>query len=52
MRSGHRIEGPALVEQETTAIFVSDGYDCVVDPLGSFVLVAKGRDDLVAAIAA
>jgi len=49
MRCGQRITGPALVEQQTTAIFVSDGYDGVVDGLGSFVLHAKGRDDLVAA---
>ena len=49
MRCGHRIAGPALVEQQTTAIVISDGYDCVVDKLGSFVLYAKGREDLVAA---
>ena len=47
MRCGHRIAGPALVEQQTTAIFVSDSYDCVVDALGSFVLYAKGREDLL-----
>ena len=47
MRCGHRIAGPALVEQQTTAIFVSDAFDCVVDALGSFVLFAKGRDDLL-----
>ena len=47
MRCGHRIAGPALVEQQTTAIFVSDSYDCVVDALGSFVLHAKGREDLL-----
>jgi N-methylhydantoinase A len=49
MRCGHRVAGPALIEQQTTAIFVSDGYDALVDTLGSFVLYAKGRDDLVAA---
>jgi N-methylhydantoinase A len=49
MRCGNRVEGPALIEQQTTAIVVSDGYDCVVDALGSFVLYAKGREDLVAA---
>jgi|CXWL01.1.fsa_nt_gi N-methylhydantoinase A len=49
MRSGHRLTGPALVEQQTTAIFISDGYDCVVDALGSFVLYAKGRADLLGA---
>jgi N-methylhydantoinase A len=48
MHCGHRIAGPALIEQQTTAIVVSDGYDCLVDPLGSFVLYAKGREDLVA----
>jgi N-methylhydantoinase A len=48
MRCGHRIAGPALIEQQTTAIFVSDGFDCTVDALGSFVLYAKGRADLVA----
>ncbi|GAB3760560.1 hydantoinase/oxoprolinase family protein [Ramlibacter monticola] len=49
LRCGHRVAGPALIEQRTTAIVVSDGYDCVVDALGSFVLYAKGREDLVAA---
>ncbi len=48
MRCGHRIAGPALIEQQTTAIFVSDSFDCTVDALGSFVLYAKGRDDLLA----
>lgn len=47
MRCGHQVSGPALIEQQTTAIFVSDGFDCVVDALGSFVLYAKGRADLV-----
>ena len=36
------------MEQQTTAIVISDGYDCVVDAFGSFVLYAKGREDLVA----
>ena len=48
MRCGHRVAGPALVEQQTTAIVISDGYDCLVDAFGSFVLYAKGREDLVA----
>jgi N-methylhydantoinase A len=47
LRHGNRVDGPALVEQETTAIFVGASYDCVVDALGSFVLFAKGREDLV-----
>ena len=36
-----------MIEQETTAIFVSDAFDCVVDALGSFALFRKGREDLV-----
>jgi N-methylhydantoinase A len=47
LRFGNRVDGPALVEQDTTAVFVSASYDCVVDALGSFALFAKGRDDLV-----
>ncbi|NMF89397.1 hydantoinase/oxoprolinase family protein [Aromatoleum petrolei] len=47
MRHGNRIEGPAMIEQETTAIFVSASFDCVVDALGSFALYRKGREDLV-----
>ncbi len=48
LRFGNRIDGPALIEQETTAVFVSSSYDCVVDALGSFAMFAKGREDLVA----
>ena len=36
-----------MIEQETTAIFVSASYDCVVDSYGSFALYQKGREDLV-----
>jgi len=39
--------GSALIEQETTAVLVSASFDCVLDALGSFVLFAKGREDLV-----
>jgi len=49
MHYGNRITGPAMIEQETTAIFVSDSYDCAVDALGSFVIWQKGREDLAAA---
>ena len=47
MRFGNRITGPAMIEQETTAIFVSASFDCVVDPLGSFALFRKGCEHLV-----
>jgi N-methylhydantoinase A len=35
-----------MIEQETTAIFVSASFDCAVDALGSFALFRKGREDL------
>ena len=47
MHYGNYIVGPAIIEEETTAIFVSASYDCVVDRLGSFALYQKGREDLV-----
>ena len=49
MGYGNRIAGPAMIEQETTAIFVSASYDCVVDAYGSFALYQKGREELVKA---
>ena len=48
LRYGNRIVGPALIETVTTAVFVSAGFDCVVDRYGSFALYRKGREDLVA----
>jgi N-methylhydantoinase A len=47
MRFGNRVDGPAMIEQETTAIFVSASFDCLVDAYGSFALFQKGREDLV-----
>jgi N-methylhydantoinase A len=47
LKHGNRIAGPSMIEEETTAIFVSAGFDCVVDVYGSFVLYKKGREDLV-----
>jgi len=39
-----------MIEETTTAIFVSRDYDCAVDGLGSFIIYAKGREDLVASL--
>ena len=47
LQYGHKVLGPAMIEEVTTAIFVSDSFDCIVDQLGSFVLYRKGREDLV-----
>lgn len=47
MRFGNRLSGPAMIEQITTAILISDSYDCVVDQFGSFAVYAKGREDLL-----
>jgi N-methylhydantoinase A len=48
LKFGNKIPGPAMIEEVTTAIFVSSSFDCVVDKFGSFVLYKKGREDLVA----
>ncbi|HEY5632986.1 MAG TPA: hydantoinase/oxoprolinase family protein [Burkholderiaceae bacterium] len=45
---GNRVAGPAIIEQQTTTIVVTEAFDCVVDPLGSFAIYRKGRQDLVA----
>jgi N-methylhydantoinase A len=45
---GQRFAGPAIIEEITTAIFVGESFDCLVDKFGSFALYEKGRDDLVA----
>ena len=47
LKHGNKIVGPAMIEQVTTAIFVSASYDCVCDKFGSFALYLKGREDLV-----
>ncbi len=47
MRYGNLVRGPAMIEQVTTAILVSDAYDCVVDQYGSFAVYEKGREDLL-----
>jgi N-methylhydantoinase A len=45
---GNRIDGPAMIEEVTTAIFVSAANACVCDATGSFAIYRKGREDLVA----
>ncbi len=50
LRYGNRISGPAMIEQVTTAVFVSARYDCVCDAYGSFVVYRKDRADLVASV--
>jgi N-methylhydantoinase A len=48
-RHGHRLIGPALVEQVNTTLFVSASFDCICDRYGSFIAFQKGREELVAA---
>lgn len=40
-RHGHHIEGPALIEQVNTTIFLSGSYDCLCDRYGSFAAYRK-----------
>jgi N-methylhydantoinase A len=52
LRHGNQIEGPALIETVTTAVFISASFDSVVDRYGSFILYRKGREDLVRSLLA
>jgi N-methylhydantoinase A len=45
---GQHLDGPAIIEEVTTAIFVGESFNCLVDKFGSFALYQKGREDLVA----
>jgi N-methylhydantoinase A len=47
MHYGNRVSGPAIIEEITTAIYVSESFDCLVDQFGSFALYKKGHADLV-----
>jgi len=47
MHYGNVVSGPAIIEEITTAIYVSESFDCLVDKFGSFALYKKGREDLV-----
>jgi N-methylhydantoinase A len=40
---GSQLDGPALVELETTTVFVPGEYRLMCDPLGSFALFLKSR---------
>ncbi len=45
LRCGNRVAGPAIVEQRNTTLFVSQAFDLVVDPLGSFVVYRRDHRD-------
>jgi N-methylhydantoinase A len=44
-RYGNRIDGPAVIEQVNTTLFLSQAFDCTCDPFGSFAVYLKGRED-------
>jgi N-methylhydantoinase A len=44
---GAFVEGPALMEQPNTTIFVSGGFDAVVDPMGSYVVYSRDKVDML-----
>ena len=50
LQHGNRVSGPAMIEKQTTAIFVSASFDCICDSLASLVLYRRQRADLVAAL--
>jgi len=51
-RHGFRIDGPAVIEQVNTTLFLSSAFDCVCDLSGSFAVYLKDREDLVAGVLA
>ena len=50
LRHGNLIEGPAIIEQVNTTLFVSANFDCVCDAYGSFVVYEKGKASLVSGV--
>jgi len=44
IRHGHRIAGPALIEQVNTTLMLTGSFDCVCDRYGSFVVHPKGEE--------
>ncbi|HZQ06640.1 MAG TPA: hydantoinase/oxoprolinase family protein [Anaerolineae bacterium] len=45
LQHGNTVQGPALIEQATTTVFVPYEYDVMCDSLGSFALFLKERAD-------
>ena len=44
LKFGHRVLGPAIIEQINTTTFVSDEYAVAVDKYGSYTLYLKTRE--------
>ena len=44
-RHGHRIAGPAVIEQVNTTLLLTAAYDCICDAYGSFVVYRRGSED-------
>ncbi len=44
---GNCIQGPALIEQKNTTLFVSASFDCICDRYGSFVVYQKGKEEKI-----
>jgi N-methylhydantoinase A len=47
--AGNRFDGPAVVEQMNTTLFVAAEFDVVVDDMGSFVVYRRDRPDALPA---
>ncbi len=42
LRAGHRIAGPAIIEEATTTVVVPSSYDCLVDDRKNYILTRRG----------
>lgn len=44
MGHGHQLVGPAIIEEPTTTILVTTGYQMICDKYGSYLVFAQGED--------
>lgn len=44
LQNSHVVEGPAIIEEPTTTIFVPEYFDIELHPSGSYLMLAKGFD--------
>jgi len=41
LAAGHRLSGPAIIEETTTTVVIPSRYDCVVDDQKNYVLTRR-----------
>lgn len=49
LKPGHRIDGPALIDDKTTTVFVIEGSSCEIDPFGHLLIRSPLQQAAIAA---